>query len=365
MNLFRILLIMMIISVAAACSSQSTSKVEDLENELLEYEEKVASLLEEKEDLKLQIERLNNEKEQLQQDLEENDNRLIELEDQLQQHQSTIEEKLGAIEGYEKQVEQLKNQVNELKSQNNELNKRNQQLENEIKELKKQLEAKKTPSVKPIPPKEDSRSATKKVFLTFDDGPTTLTPKVFDVLKENQVPATFFMIGQRMEQHPQLVKRAYQDSHMVLTHSYSHDYSIYTSFDTYYNDLTKVEATYKRILGFDAPSIIRFPGGSSNHSSFQYGGKEFMPKLTEDIKKKGYYYIDWNVSSGDAGTAVNNADKIYENVVTNARNKDFIVVLFHDVSTNGQLVKALPDIIKYLKMKAMHFEVSVMLPKKN
>ena len=198
-------------------------------------------------------------------------------------------------------------------------------------------------------------SSNKKVFLTFDDGPTSLTPKVLDILKEYEVNATFFTIGRLLEQYPEYAIRTYKEGNMILPHSYSHDYAIYSTFESFYDDFYKAEEAHRKVLGFDPPPIFRFPGGSSNHSSFDYGGKQFMPKLTEDIKEKGYYYIDWNVNSGDTGPDSNNPDKMLKNVLDGVGNKDFVVILFHDLPRNKAILDILPEVIETLKNKGYAF----------
>ena len=152
----------------------------------------------------------------------------------------------------------------------------------------------------------------KKVFLTFDDGPTELTNEILDILSDENIHATFFTIGNRMEMHPDIVTKTYENGHMILPHSYSHDYAIYTTFDSFYKDFYKAEDVYKSVLGIDTPPIFRFPGGSSNHSSFQYGGKQFMPNLTADIREKGYSM--WELRS---------IGKLHI-IILIIRNKDFV-----------------------------------------
>lgn len=195
----------------------------------------------------------------------------------------------------------------------------------------------------------------KKVFLTFDDGPSSLTPEILKILAENEVKATFFTIGKSVEKNPIWVKQAYDEGHMVLPHTYSHDYAIYTTFETYYNDLELAKKSIEDVLDIEVPYIFRFPGGSSNHSSFKYGGKEYMPKLTVDVKEKGYYYIDWNVSSGDASSDYDKKDKIISNVIDGSKNKNFIVALFHDTSRNTKMAEVLPEIILELKNQGYTF----------
>lgn len=202
---------------------------------------------------------------------------------------------------------------------------------------------------------QEGHKSSKKVFLTFDDGPTSLTPKILDILKEHDVLATFFVIGKLAEDQPDIVQRTYDEGHMVLPHSYSHDYSIYSTFETFYDDFYRAEEVVENILNIEVPPIFRFPGGSSNHSSFRYGGKQFMPQLTEDIKEKGYYYIDWNVSSGDAGPDYNDKDKMLNNIFQGAKNKDFIVVLCHDVSWNVKMAEILPQVITTLREQGYQF----------
>ncbi len=196
----------------------------------------------------------------------------------------------------------------------------------------------------------------KSVYLTFDDGPSLLTPKVLDVLKEENVKATFFVVGTWVQKYPNIVRRSQNEGHSVLAHTHTHQWSIYTSFDTYYNDLNKIENILKNTLGTEPDKIIRFPGGSTNQSSYQYGGVKFMNNLTKDIINKGYYYIDWNVSSGDTGSGHNNKEIIIANTKKWSAGKSLAVSLFHDVGSNHALVDALPEIIDYYRDNGFEFK---------
>lgn len=200
-----------------------------------------------------------------------------------------------------------------------------------------------------------SYDSSKKVFLTFDDGPTALTPEVLKILEMNDVKATFFVIGKLAEKNPEIIKETYLSGHAILTHSYSHDYAIYSTFETFYEDFYRAEKILGDTLDIEVPSIFRFPGGSSNQSSFKYGGQQFMPKLTEDIKEKGYYYIDWNVSSGDASPDYNDGQKMLNNVLKGAESKNFVVVLFHDVQKNTKVIDILPEVINSFKERGYMF----------
>ncbi|AKL95564.1 polysaccharide deacetylase [Clostridium aceticum] len=195
----------------------------------------------------------------------------------------------------------------------------------------------------------------KKVFLTFDDGPTSLTPEILDILKEHDVQATFFVIGRLAEKDPDMVKRTYAEGNMILPHSYTHDYAIYSTFETFYDDFYRAEEVIQDILQMRLPPIFRFPGGSSNHSSFAYGGQQFMPELTKDIIEKGYYYIDWNVSSGDASPDYKSKEKMLQNIFNGLQNRDVAVVLFHDVARNTKMAQILPEVISRLQNKGYEF----------
>ncbi|MCT8137816.1 polysaccharide deacetylase family protein [Anaerobacillus sp. CMMVII] len=294
-------------------------------------------------EIKKEREEIAKQLEELESHLENKQKRLVQLEKQLTRFEKLVNEKDEMLFIKDEQFKEFqKLQEEKMKD-----------LEAEIKRLneeRKTITDKKDKTPTPTTP-----TANKKVFLTFDDGPTSLTPHVLKTLKEHNVHATFFTIGKRMEAMPNVVRDIYQEGHMVLPHSYSHDYAIYTTFETFYSDFYKAEQTYKDVLGFKPPQIFRFPGGSSNQSSFQYGGKQFMPSLTIDLKEKGYTYVDWNVTSGDAGPDAKNQAKLYENIVTTSANKDFVIVLFHDVSSNEATANVLPEVINYYKKNGFTF----------
>ena len=190
------------------------------------------------------------------------------------------------------------------------------------------------------------------IYLTFDDGPSySITSKLLDILKEENVKATFFVIN-HSDSLNYLIKREYDEGHTVALHSYTHDYkTIYASSDAYFNDLTAISNKVKNIIGVSS-NIIRFPGGSSNTiSSFNPG---IMTSLTNEVINKGYIYFDWNISSGDAGGAYNSSD-VYYNVINNLTSKNNIVLL-HDFESNYKTLNAIRDIIRYAKSMGYTFD---------
>ena len=176
------------------------------------------------------------------------------------------------------------------------------------------------------------------VYLTFDDGPGAYTNQLLDVLKKYNVKATFFVTCKGDDS---VIKREYDEGHTVALHTCTHDYkTVYASYDAYFKDLNNVKARVKRITGYDA-NIIRFPGGTSNAKSTSPNIS--MKSLAKQVVDKGYYYFDWNVSSGDAG-GTTSADGVYNNVV-NSLKSGTSVVLQHDIKKYS--VEAVERIIQY------------------
>ena len=136
------------------------------------------------------------------------------------------------------------------------------------------------------------------------------------------------------------ISRAAQEGHTVAVHTTSHNFhSIYASEAAYFEDLE----TMRNIIGEKTgitPTLIRFPGGSSNTvSSFNKG---IMTRLTALVEEAGYTYFDWNVDSNDAVGATS-ANAVYNNVISGVSKRNASVVLMHD--TKGYTVDAIEKII--------------------
>ena len=189
------------------------------------------------------------------------------------------------------------------------------------------------------------------IYLTFDDGPNQGTTNVIlDILKEEGVPATFFVTNSGPDE---LIKREFDEGHTVALHTASHDYAtVYASDDAYFKDLFSVQDRVKRITGVES-KIVRFPGGSSNTVSRRYS-QGIMTRLTQELINRGYKYYDWNLSSGDAEGGHPTSDKIYNNVISNLRSGKVNMILMHDIKTYTR--DALRNIIQYAKQKGYTFE---------
>lgn len=106
-------------------------------------------------------------------------------------------------------------------------------------------------------------SENKRVFLTFDDGPSqTVTPVILDTLKRENIKATFFLLGSRVELSPDIVKREYEEGHYLASHGYSHVYSqIYASPQSVLDEYNKSIILIKNAIGVQEyePHLFRFP----------------------------------------------------------------------------------------------------------
>ena len=188
------------------------------------------------------------------------------------------------------------------------------------------------------------------IYLTFDDGPSNNTSKILDILKQEDIKATFFLVNFNSSYNP-VVKRIYDEGHSIGIHSYTHNYKlIYSSVSAYFDDLNKMNDKIETITGSDT-KLLRFPGGSSNTiSSFNKG---IMTTLVKEVTNAGYHYFDWNVDSSDAWSARNSND-VYNNVINNLK-KGTNIVLMHDLSSNEKTVNVLEKIIKDAKEKGYIF----------
>lgn len=168
----------------------------------------------------------------------------------------------------------------------------------------------------------------KVIYLTFDDGPSKYTQNLLDVLEKYNVKVTFFVVntGYNMKT---LLNNIVNGGHSIGIHSMTHKYDVvYQSERAFYDDLYGMQAIIREYTGVTT-TLMRFPGGSSNAVSKKYC-TGIMTALTKGVTDRGFQYFDWNVSSGDAGSA-KTADEVYNNVINGIGNKKTAVVLQHDL----------------------------------
>lgn len=189
-------------------------------------------------------------------------------------------------------------------------------------------------------------------YLTFDDGPTNrCTPDILDILKENHIPATFFVIGQRVEQNPELVKRAYKEGHFIANHTYSHqDQKLYQNRESFLEEILKTDKAISNAIGIENyhPHLFRFPCGSMVNYSVK---KKYISYL-EEID---YTYLDWNCLNND-GVQKASSTTLLQYLKDTSRNKNTLVVLMHDSGDLNLTQNVLQNSIDYLKSEGYRFK---------
>lgn len=186
----------------------------------------------------------------------------------------------------------------------------------------------------------------KKVYLTFDDGPSSNTERILDILDAYDVKATFFVTGYQASKHPEWYKEIVDRGHTIGMHSYSHVYrDIYSSKESFIADIDKLSEFIVETTGVE-PRYLRFPGGSSNNVS-----TVAMSELCLLADERGWKYFDWNVSSQDATTPAPSSAAITNNVLAGIEAHDSAIILMHDAAEKNATVAALPDIIEGIQAK--------------
>lgn len=192
-----------------------------------------------------------------------------------------------------------------------------------------------------------------KVYLTFDDGPSIYTADILDILEEFDVKATFFVVGMEDAESQELLKRIVQEGHTLGLHSYTHKYSqLYDSVENFSEDCIRLQEYLYQVTGVKS-SFYRFPGGSSNKVS-----RIDMQECIDYLHSQGMEYYDWNISSGDGGSALLSTDALLENCMKNIEGKSTSMILLHDSANKKTTVEALPDIIRNI----LALEDTVILP---
>ena len=246
--------------------------------------------------------------------------------------------------------------VGEVENLHGELDLLNVSLDNAKDELAMYDRAKSDPLlVKDLQLSEEQLYMTyKKVYLTFDDGPSDNTDEILDILARHNVKATFFVIKKTGDENERLLRRIVEEGHTLGMHSCNHVYDkVYSSVEGFKEDTQEIRQYLFDVTGME-PVFYRFPGGSSNNVS----NKVDMKVLAKYLLDSGIVYYDWNVSAEDAVKKKATVSSIVSNVMNDIEKKDECVVLMHDMASKDNTVEALDEILN--RLEAM--EKTVVLP---
>ncbi len=199
------------------------------------------------------------------------------------------------------------------------------------------------------PFKDTTPDSGKVCYLTFDDGPCANTDKILKILEENDVKATFFVVGTMATGK---IKDIYNAGHAVGLHTGTHELSeLYDSPEAFIKDLKAISDKVYEKIGIRS-NLTRFPGGSATAAMSSKLGKDGFETVTELMEENGYTYFDWNIDSGDTHSKSPSSDYVMNEIRKGLKNskgeyKSEVCILMHDIK--NVTVETLPQIIKELK----------------
>lgn len=273
-------------------------------------------------------------------------------------------EQAETIERQTKQLEEQMHELEELRRQKNELETLTQQQSERLAALEAQVAAAAATTSTTssggyqalypdfyAPQTYSANSAPNKTaYLTFDDGPSGNTDIILQTLQEENVKATFFVVGTDNADNLARMRRIVQEGHTIGMHSYSHSYNkIYASVEAFLKDMYQVFNLIKDTTGV-TPTCFRFPGGSINSYN-----KAVYKDIKAEMIRRGFVPYDWNVSSGDASTTKYTPEQLTGYVLNGIGSKSRIIVLMHDSSSKENTAQAVRQIIIGIREKGFIF----------
>lgn len=182
----------------------------------------------------------------------------------------------------------------------------------------------------------------KAVYLTFDDGPIPeVTPKVLDILDRYDVKATFFMVGENIDKHPDVFAQVLNAGHSIGNHTYNHLKGWNTSFDDYMVNVAKWEEAFQRHVphGYPVPEPLRFRP--------PYGKATWRQRRA--LHEEGYKLIYWDILTRDY-EPLRTSEAMLQQIQREVRPGS--IINFHDsLKSNERMLTVLPQVIEFLKAK--------------
>lgn len=177
-----------------------------------------------------------------------------------------------------------------------------------------------------VAPREGVKVSGKAIALTFDDGPGGHTERLLDGLKKYDAKATFFLIGKNVEKYPDIVRRAYNEGHLIGNHTYDHPRLTLESLSDVEANIKKSSQIIESVTG-EMPLYVRPPYGDL---------------WAYQLKSLDYCFINWSVNTFDWD--VESSDEVYESIIKNA--EDGAIMLLHDTkeTTVDAVLRAIPEL---------------------
>ncbi len=193
----------------------------------------------------------------------------------------------------------------------------------------------------------------KTMYLTFDDGPTAEnTCMVLDILKEKNIKATFFVIGESVRKNPEVARRIVAEGHSIGIHCNNHDYDmLYESVDSYLADFQEAYDIVYEVTGVEA-KMYRFPGGSINAYN-----KAVYEEIIAEMTERGFVYYDWNASLEDA-VRKSSPEQLLQTAKDSTLERKKVIMLAHDTVHNTALcLEGLIEQFPEYRMEPLSIEV--------
>lgn len=174
-----------------------------------------------------------------------------------------------------------------------------------------------------------------KIYLTFDDGPEpTVTPKVLETLRQENILSTFFMLGSNAEKHPELVERIREDGHTVGNHGYGH-------LDAWKHTPSDILVDAEKCEAITGSKLYRPPYG------------RLWPSHLNTLIENGFKVVNWTILSADFDRSIN-SERVVKNVLGHVK-PGCIIVMHDSIQAKSNLLGSLPLIIQELKAKGHTF----------
>lgn len=197
---------------------------------------------------------------------------------------------------------------------------------------------------------DDNKEFNKKkvVYLTFDDAPGgDVTRKTLDILKDENVPATFFIIGNQIKGQEDIIIRMKDEGHSIGLHSFTHERNkLYGSCEGFINEMTQVQKALYDVTG-ENYYILRFPFGTNNSTY------KISTEMANTVHSHGFKIYDWTQDTLDGANPTSSPDTILKRAIST---NDNVVVLMHNAPANKTTAQAIRGIIKYYKSQGYTFK---------
>lgn len=182
--------------------------------------------------------------------------------------------------------------------------------------------------------------------MTFDDGPIPeVTPKVLEILDRYHVKATFFMVGENIDKHPEVFKQVAEAGHSIGNHTYNHLKGWHTFYVDYMANVAKWESAFQKANG----QLSNFQLSIVNCPLFRppYGKATFCQRRA--LSRMGYKIIFWDILTQDYNPA-----KTPEMMLSKIKRqvRPGSIINFHDsLKSNERMLATLPQAIEWLQLK--------------